>query len=205
MIKNVIFDWSGVINDNTFAVYQTANEIFKTFGSQIISFDEFRREFKVPYMNFYNQYLPNLTIEDQKIEFKKSIVKFDKNLIYTGIDKSIKKFFNNKLNLFVVSGDHPETLLNQIKLFGLDELFKEVIYDSHDKAIDVEFLIKKYNLVLEDTIFIGDSNHEIEVGQKLGIKTGAVTWGFSPEENLKSFNPDFMIHNLTELERVILK
>lgn len=182
MIKNIIFDWSGVINDNAFAVYQTAMEIFKTFGAQTISFDEFKKEWRTPYMNFYNQYMPNLAIEDQKTEFKKSIVKFDKNLIYTGIDKSIKKFFDNNLNLFVVSGDHPETLLNQIKLFGLDELFKEVIYDSHDKIIDVEFLIKKYNLSLENTILIGDTNHEIEVGKKLGIKTGAVTWVFLPKK-----------------------
>ncbi|MFA5532132.1 MAG: HAD family hydrolase [Candidatus Shapirobacteria bacterium] len=205
MFQNIIFDWSGVVNDNVHACYLAYVDIFKAFNTDPITFEEFKREFKLPYMDFIHQYMPHVTQKDQHEIYKNSIIKYDKNKIFKGIDQSIKIFFNHNVNLFIISSDHPETLLNQIKIFGLNGLFTEIICNVEDKSIEVENLAKKYNFDLDKTIFIGDSNHEIESGKKIGIKTGAVTWGFCSEEKLKSFNPDFMIHNLTELEKIILK
>ena len=64
-------------------------------------------------------------------------------------------------------------------------------------------IVTKNSLNKDDTVFIGDSNHEIEVGKKLGIKTVAVTWGFNSENKLKSHNPDFIAHNSEELGGII--
>ncbi len=53
MIKNIIFDWSGVINDSTENNRLIANEILKKFGSREISLQEFRETWEQPYINFY--------------------------------------------------------------------------------------------------------------------------------------------------------
>jgi len=79
-----------------------------------------------------------------------------------------------------------------------------VIKDSIDKEKDILNLIKKNNFISSQTIFIGDSNHKIEVGKKVGILTGAVTWGFALEKNLKKQNPDFIIHSMDDLRNIIL-
>jgi phosphoglycolate phosphatase len=203
MFQNVIFDWSGVICDDTYAVYQADMDVFKAFGASVISFEEFKREWEMPFMNFLHKYLPDITIEQQGSVFKQSIAKYNQDKIFNGIDKSIKKFFDRKINLFIVSSD-PGILLEQINLFGLSGLFKEVIYKVHDKTEPVKELVKKYELNLEETVFIGDTNHEIEAGKSVGIKTGAVTWGTFNEEKLKSYKPDYIFHDLIELEKAIL-
>lgn len=204
MFQNIIFDWSGVVNDNTNAIYKCNMEIFKAFNTPLISCEEFRREFETPYMRFLNRYIPTLKIEDQNEIFKNAIQKYDQNQMFKDADKSIKKFFDCQINMFVVSSDFPETILKQVKLFGLENIFKEIVYDVHDKTESADKLVKNYNLNLDKTIFIGDTNHEIEAGKKVGIKTGAVTWGICLEEKLKSYNPDFMVHNLDELEKIVL-
>ncbi len=103
----------------------------------------------------------------------------------------------------MVSSDYSETILPEIKDFGLEDVFDDVIFGVYDKEDEVRQIVTKNSLNKDDTIFIGDSNHEIEVGKKLGIKTVAVTWGFNSENKLKSHNPDFIAHNSEELEEVI--
>jgi len=205
MFQNIVFDWSGVINDNAYAVYQSTMAIFDFLNTKQISFDEFKKEWCQPFMNFYHKYIPDMVLTDEiKEVFKQNILKYDQNKSYVGIIDLVNKLKNNNKNLFVISSDLPETFFNQLKEFGLENIFNEVIVESHDKTIDLENLIKKHSLDLLKTVFIGDSNHEIESGKKIGTKTIAVTWGFCLEQKLKSYNPDLVVHNLSELEKILL-
>ena len=98
----------------------------------------------------------------------------------------------------------PASFFDEIEKFGLDNIFDYKIVDVHDKSEGLKEIIKKNNLNIEETVIIGDSNHEVEVGKEVGIKTIAVTWGFNTEEYLKSKNPDYLVHNIKELEEILL-
>jgi len=52
MIKNVIFDWSGVINDDLVTVYKAIMAIFQKLGAKEISLEEFKREWEQPHMRY---------------------------------------------------------------------------------------------------------------------------------------------------------
>ncbi len=204
MIKNVIFDWSGVVKDCVKENLVITNKIFKHFGVKEILMAEFKKEWCQPYMSFYKKYIPNITMQEQSIVYKKSISESPKAKSYPGITELIKKVKKSGKKVFVVSSDDLETILPEIKSFGLEGIFDGVVFGVHDKEQEVYQIVKANSLNKNDTIFIGDSNHEVEVGKKLGIRTIAVTWGFSLENKLKSYNPDFLVHNLEELENAIL-
>jgi len=206
MFKNIVFDWSGVVNDNAYAVYQSVMAIFDFLKVEQVSFKEFKREWRQPYMDFYHKYIPNMDLtQELKDIYLKNILKYDQNKSFPGIVDLIKKFKNNGSKVFVITSDLPETIANQLKAFGLEGIFDEVVVESHDKTSDLDSLVKKYQMKLEETVFIGDSNHEIESGQKIGTKTISVTWGFCLEEILRSYHPDFVAHNLNELENIIFQ
>jgi len=205
MFKNIIFDWSGVINDNAYPVYQSVMAIFDFLKVKQISFEEFKREWRQPYMDFYHKYVPGMELtQELKDIYLQNILKFDKNKSFPGIVDLIKKLKNNNLKLFVITSDLPETIANQLKIFDLENIFDKVVVESHDKTSDLEKIIQEHSLDLSQTAFIGDSNHEVESGQKIGTKTISVTWGFCLEETLRSYNPDFIVHNTDELEKIIL-
>lgn len=205
MFQNIIFDWSGVINDNANAVYQSTMAIFDFLKVKQIYFEEFKREWRQPYMDFYHKYIPNMNLtQELKDIYLQNILKYDQNKSFPGIVDLIKKIKNNGLKIFIITSDLSETITNQLKAFDLENIFDEVIVESHDKTSDLENLVKKYSMDLSKTVFIGDSNHEIESGQKIGTKTISVTWGFCLEEILKSYNPDYIVHDLIELENIIL-
>ncbi|KKP59267.1 MAG: NUDIX hydrolase [Candidatus Magasanikbacteria bacterium GW2011_GWC2_34_16] len=204
MFKNVIFDWSGVINDSIENHLLVVNKIFKRFGANEISMEELRENWLQPYMLFYNKYFPDLTIEEEQAVYKECIVNSPKSKPYLGIADVLKSFKIAEVKMVILSSDSPETLLPEMADFGLDGVFTDIVMDAYDKSKSIRGLIDRNNFKAEETIFIGDSNHEIEEGKRIGIKTGAVTWGYCTKTKLESLNPDFVIDTLEELKSVIL-
>jgi len=66
MIKNIIFDWSGVIKDAGLSHLCVVNKIFETFGVKEITLDEMKESWVQPYMLFYKKYIPDITFEEEQ-------------------------------------------------------------------------------------------------------------------------------------------
>lgn len=206
MFKNIIFDWSGVIKDAVVAHVWVVNRMLEKLGGKEISLEELKKNWEQLYMNFWKKYYPKLTLEEEQKLYYKVILRKDcpESDAYPGIVELIRKLKDNGLSMAVLSSDPPETLFPDIKRFGLENIFGEVVAKIHDKAEVIHELIERNNFKKEETIFIGDSNHEVEAGKGAGIKTAAVIWGFCTEEKLKATSPDFLVHNIKELEEVLL-
>lgn len=206
MIRAIIFDWSGVVKDAIKSHLWVVNRMFKHFGAKEISLDELKENWKQPYMLFYEKYLPKVTEKEQDIVYKEAILSPEcpKAESFPGILKLIKKLKERGLYLTVITSDLPDTVFQEIKDYGLDGVFDNVVVNVNDKSKAVEDLILKKKFNPEEAVIIGDSNHEIEIAREIGIKSVAVSWGFFTEERLKAENPDFMVHNLQELEEIIL-
>ena len=205
-MKNIIFDWSGVVRDTVTNQMWIVNHIFKKYGVGEISTEEFRENWTQPPALFYQKYLPEGYNEEERSKlFQQLQLNKDcpKATSFPEVVKLIHKCKEIGYFLAVVSSDFPETLLPEVKQYGLENVFSKIITDANDKLEPVQKIIKENNLNLEDTFFVGDSNHEVDVAKKTGIKSIAVTWGFTSEQKLKAKNPDYTAHNEQELESVI--
>jgi phosphoglycolate phosphatase len=204
-MKNIIFDWSGVVKDAVTAQLWIINRIFGKHGIQPISLEVFRANWEQPYQLFYNKYLPQLSLEEEQRDYREAIQSADcpKSGSCPGMVEFVKALKSKAYFLAVVSSDHAENVRREIHEYGLDEMFTEVITDVHDKLEGVNDIVRRYGLRLDETYFVGDSNHEVEVARKTGIRSVAVTWGFSTEQRLQSVNPDFIVRDIHELENII--
>ncbi len=143
MIKNIIFDWSGVINDSTENNRLIANEILKKFGSREISLQEFRETWEQPYINFYHKYLPNITLVEVRTSYMEVCFRYLKGKPYSGIVDILKNFKTHGIQMVILSSDLPEVLLSEIKDFDLENIFIDYIADAHDKAQGLRELIER--------------------------------------------------------------
>ena len=206
-MKNIIFDWSGVVRDTVTNQMWIVNHIFKKYGVGEISTEEFRKNWTQPPALFYQKYLPEDYNEEERSKlFQKLQLDKDcpKATSFPEVVNLIHKCKEKGYFLTVVSSDFPETLLPEVKEYRLENVFSEIITDANDKLEPVQKIINENNLNLEDTFFVGDSNHEIDVAKETGIKSVAVTWGFTSDTKLRSRNPDYIAHNPQELEKIIL-
>ncbi|ASS76552.1 pyrophosphatase PpaX [Tumebacillus algifaecis] len=73
---------------------------------------------------------------------------------------------------------HPDPLLMAMRLLGADP---------------------------EQTLMVGDSPYDILGGQAAGVKTAAVAWSLRGEAGLREHKPDYMIHDMQELQKILLE
>jgi phosphoglycolate phosphatase-like HAD superfamily hydrolase len=50
---------------------------------------------------------------------------------------------------------------------------------------------------------VGDSRNDILAGRAMGMRTMAVTWGFSPPEQLEEYEPDEIVDSFEEAARLL--
>jgi phosphoglycolate phosphatase len=67
----------------------------------------------------------------------------------------------------------------------------------------VVYLQRLTEVSLAETLLIGDSSIDMETGQRAGISTCGVGWGFGPE-SLSQYDPEFTVNSAEELVAVIL-
>jgi phosphoglycolate phosphatase-like HAD superfamily hydrolase len=204
MIKNIIFDWSGVIKDSVEDHLFSVNLIFKEFGAQEMTLEELKENWVQPHMDFYNKFLPEVSSEQQEVIYRKAITQRVPKP-YPGVADLIRDLKLHDFKMVVISSDLLETVTPEVISFGLENNFLEIAANVYDKEKTVAELIKKYNFDKYETVIVGDSNHELEVGKNIGIKTVATTWGFTTEKRLSTLHPDLIVHNLYDLRDAFFK
>lgn len=55
----------------------------------------------------------------------------------------------------------------------------------------------------DETLFIGDSIHDLESGRAAGVRTGAVLWGPFARAALEPGEPDYWLESPTDLQRLL--
>ncbi|MBT3689836.1 HAD family hydrolase [bacterium] len=204
--KNIIFDWSGVINDNWETTLLTANKLFKHFNVPEITSEEFRREWIQPFMLFYNKYLPDLSLKEEQRLYKKyynEIIKEHHPYSYSGIVEVLKECKRLNKNMFVVSSDPLVNITSEIVSFDLENIFTEIEFGAHNKLNGVKRIIDKYGLAPKETIFVGDTDNEADVSNELSLISISVTWGLQDEEKIKKANPNYIARNINEFKEIL--
>ncbi|MBT3538477.1 HAD family hydrolase [Candidatus Woesearchaeota archaeon] len=199
MINALIFDWAGTLQNNIDVYVELCGVIFKKLGKTPISKEEIRQNITIPYMNFWNKYFPDMTLEKQNKLYAETIISLDKSQLYDGVKETLEHLSQKGIKLFVVSSEMSFTLLPEAKRGNLLDLFTEVIADVHEKEESIKEVIAKHNLDPEKTAYVGDTDGDIIAGKTCGVKTIAITWGMQAKEPLTASNPDIMIDDIKEI------
>lgn len=178
-------------------------KIFERFGGKRITFEEFKMEWEQPYMNFGHKYLPHLTKKQNDETYVKEIMKLPTPKTFPGIKKALEQLKESGKNLILLSSDPTVSLQAELKRFNLKNMFNDIYNDIHDKRKAIKGIIEKQHYKPEETIFIGDTTHEVETGKKARIKTGGVSWGFQYEEKIKMAKPDYFFHQVSDLIKLL--
>ncbi|XOU94233.1 MAG: HAD family hydrolase [Candidatus Kerfeldbacteria bacterium] len=203
-IKHIVFDWSGVIADTFDNWFIASTKIFEHFGHKKLSIKESRENFTQPYMVFYNKYMPKLGLKEQQKVYEKIITKLPPANIFPGMRSEILKFKKAGVELSILSGDRHQTLFLEMKKYKLKNIFNQIEYNIHDKTKTIKKVISKSDYNPKETVFIGDTTHEIEAGKKVGCQTCSVTWGFMTKRRLSKTKPTYIVSKPSLLFKTLI-
>lgn len=204
MIKNVIFDWSGTLMDDVIFSYNATMKVFEKIGLEKITLEEFKKEFVLPYMDFYKKFKKNA---DKKIIddiFNREIGLINKSKLFPEVREILDFLKRKKIKMVILSSYHQEGLEKEIKDNDLQNFFADVNGGVHDKVSAISEIIQRNNLRPEETVCVGDMTHDIDAGKKANLITVAVLCGYQSKDKLLQKDPDFLIDSLKELKGIIV-
>ena len=67
----------------------------------------------------------------------------------------------------------------------------------------VEDIRRLANAEQAETLFVGDSGVDMLTAQQAGVTAVGVTWGFRAAEELRTYNPDYLIAKPDEIRQLL--
>ena len=216
MIKNIIFDFDGVIADSEILV---AKAFSKFLESKNIEFSEkeFSKYAGKKTIQVIDELSVKFNIEDQKLFFD-DIMNIANNIYSTDLlpVKGVRNFLeNNSKKFFIGSNSLKKRIIIGLKNIKLDHFFKEDKIFSFDlvenpKPFPDIYLkvIKTHNLNKNETIIIEDSSVGVQSGVAAGIKVVGLTAGGHwhegrTKQELIDSGTSYIINTYDELKEII--
>lgn len=130
----------------------------------------------------------------------------DEITLIPGIGEALKTL-SQEYPLFILSANSVTNVRTFLELRGIESYFKGVYggVAPWRKSGALRKLIREHKLALEETWYVGDGDLDIKAAHHVGIKSVAVTWGFSNPHVLKKCAPDALVFSSDELIQCFLK
>jgi pyrophosphatase PpaX len=123
---------------------------------------------------------------------------------YDGVVAAVRDLRNKGKTLGLVTSKLREGALRGLQVAGLEEVFEVIVGAdevTHPKPHPEPVLkaLEQLRASAADTVFIGDSRHDMECGRAAGVKTAAVLWGPFDRTHFRDLNPDYWLERPEDL------
>lgn len=208
--NNFIFDLDGTLINSSEEVILCFKKAFKKANYPINETLFTSNVIGPPLKEIINSLAPELTDEDkinELIENFRELYDYDENdisVIFDGIYDFLLKLKNLNKKLFIATFKPSIPTKRLIKKFKFDMFDDVYTIDKLGKHITktemIEDIIKKYNLKKEETVMIGDAPSDVIAGNKAGITSIGVLWGYGSDKTNLIKNARICVNDVEELE-----
>jgi phosphoglycolate phosphatase-like HAD superfamily hydrolase/ADP-ribose pyrophosphatase YjhB (NUDIX family) len=206
VIRNIIFDWSGTLVDDLPAVLKASNFVLTQSGKSAMTLNEFRAEFALPFTKFYDRHAPEVPLEKLEEWFHGEFRQAQESVVELPHAREFLEFCRAKqVRTFLLSTIHAEHFAAQCRVTGFDAFLEKPYTDVWDKREKIHEILATHQLQPDETLFIGDMEHDIATAKHGGIHSCAVLTGYNTLEQLRAAEPDLIVEHLGELRGVLEK
>ncbi len=200
VIRNVILDWSGTLVDDLPAVLQASNYVFRQAGVAEMTLDQFRREFRLPFTEFYKRHVPHITMTRLEAWFHLAFRQCQHMVVEIPHAREFLVFCRERgLRTFLLSSVHGDHFAAQAAETGFGDYLDRVYIEVRDKRARISSLLEEHQLAPRETLFVGDMEHDIETARAGGVYACAVLTGYNHLEQLSASKPDLIVEHLGQL------
>ena len=200
--KHVIWDWNGTLLNDTDIVLEALNEQLSEAGFPSLDYERYRKIFGFPVQGFYER----LGFDFEQHCFVTANTNFQKKYgrrlhrakLHNGTKALLERTFKKAKTQTVLSAAEQTHLEDALRQFGIAHLFHHIFgqdnIEAKSKVKRGLELLRKLDAKPSQTILIGDTDHDLEVGEALGIDVLLVGDGHQCPTRLEQIH-DFVIHN----------
>ena len=204
VIRNIIFDWSGTLVDDLPAVWQATNHVLEQANRPSMTLETFRAEFCLPFTTFYDKFTPHVPLPQLESWFHSRFKQVQDSVCALPHAGSFIEFCRRHgLRTFLLSTVREDHFAVQHRASGFGNFLERPYLGVWDKREKIHELISENKLLPDETLFIGDMQHDIETARHGGIHSCAVLTGYNTLEQLRATKPDLIVEHLGELREIL--
>lgn len=204
MIRNIIFDWSGTLVDDLPAVWKATNYVLAQAQSAEMTLDQFRAEFCLPFDRFYSKHTPNVPASQLEVWYHAEFQNVQDSVCELPHARDFLEFCRaQKVRAFLLSSVHKDHFAVQLTSVGFEKYLEEAFVSVRDKRQKIHEILAAHQLNPDETLFVGDMQHDIDTARHGGIHSCAVLTGYNTLEQLRVAKPDLIVEHLGELRQIL--
>ena len=204
MLRNLLLDWSGTLADDLPPVIGATNHVLERYGRPPLSREEFRRHFRLPFSEFYEEFLPDVPVDELEELFHRRFVEIqDEVTPLPGLFEFLEFCRESGRRLFLLSSVRTEHFATQADRLGVAHYFEHAYAGVRDKRAKIGEILTERGLDRHETAFVGDMIHDIETARHGGVMSIAVLTGYDSIEKLTPAKPNVVVSSLHELRRLL--
>ncbi len=213
MINTIIFDLDGTLLNTLEGLKNSTNFALKKFNCPEITLEQTRSFVGNGVRKLIERAIPN---GEKNPDFEKCLNTFkehysktmyQKTVAYDGIEDMLTELKRKGIKTGVVSNKF-DTAVKELCKNYFDGLIIVAIGESPDvrKKPAPDSVLKAMEILdakPENTLYVGDSDVDIQTAKNTNLKSVGVTWGFRDRELLEEEGADFIINTPCELLELI--
>lgn len=175
--KNVIWDWNGTLIDDVDIVAEANSRVLRQYGLPEISREEYRNKFLYPLTEYYELLGFDLSLVDFR-EIGDRFIKIYDQLVqdvslFEGTHELLEKHRAQGVCQSILSAAKELCIIALLERFQISDYFSHVFgLDNHyniNKLKRGQELMTESGWLSSETILIGDTEHDKEVADLLGV------------------------------------
>ena len=190
--KNVLWDWNGTIINDTQLCLDIVNTTLQNHTGRILGIKEYKDVFGLPISEYYLKIGVDFNKESYADLTKSFITQYESRVqelsIHEGVRDIFELFQHNGIKQHILTAAHVDVVHPKLKHFEISGYFDQIVgLDNHAAVSKVEQgieLMTKMNFNRETTVLLGDTDHDYDVAQAMGIHSIMVANGHQSKERL---------------------
>ena len=208
MLKNIIFDFDGVIINSHDVQVKALTGAFKEIcGNGMPPYDDF---FKLSGDSLKNIFVQlRLPLEMIPIYQKISRENIDMIKIHEGMIELLQKLNEIGCHCALCTGKDRSRTIEILEHFAIKHLFKIIVCSDdvlnpkpHPESLFV--IMNKLSALPKNTVMIGDGINDILAAKNAQITPIAVTWGDVKKEEFNKYDRIFLVDSIKELIKLLI-
>ena len=191
-LEHIIWDWNGTLLDDRWLTISAMNNVLARRSMDELTEDRYLQLFTFPVIEYYRR----LGFDFEKDSFSELGTEFINEYntrafepkLHDSIIDLISELSKNGVSHSILSASSQKILDKLASYHNIDHYFKEVFgQDNHYAYGKIEtgkMWINKLGIDPKKILFIGDTEHDLDVANAIGTHCALLSWGHTSTERL---------------------
>lgn len=208
--KHIIWDWNGTLLNDVDFCRRIINRILVDNSLPELSLEKYRQIFTFPVQNYYEAAGLDFSKTSFEVLGKDFIDEYEEKKrscsLFENVVDVLSLIHKKGIGQSVLSAYLHDNLVNILNHYNLSKYFDNVIgldniYAGSKTHLGLT-LVEQLNLPKDEILFIGDTLHDAEVAEAMGVNCILIASGHQVKEKL-ILNHNMVLENMNQLQNFL--